>query len=54
MLESLKQCEQLDRQFLLLLPDDAAPEVHRLFELTGLAEPDAGGRQLGGGGAQDS
>ena len=36
MLESLKQCEQQDRQFLLLLPDDAAPEVHRLFELTGL------------------
>ena len=36
MLESLKQCEQLDRQFLLLLPDDAAPEGHRLFELTGL------------------
>ena len=37
MLESLKQYEQLHRQFLLLLPDDAAPEVHRLFELTGLA-----------------
>ena len=36
MLESLKQCEQLERQFLLLLPDDAAPEVHRLFQLTGL------------------
>jgi anti-sigma B factor antagonist len=36
MLESLRRCEQLDRQFLLLLPEDAAPEVHRLFELTGL------------------
>lgn len=36
MLESLKQCQQLERQLLLLLPDDAAPEVHRLFELTGL------------------
>jgi anti-sigma B factor antagonist len=36
MLESLKRCEQLERQFLLLLPDDAAPEVHRLFQLTGL------------------
>jgi anti-sigma B factor antagonist len=36
MLESLTQCELLERQFLLLLPDDAAPEVHRLFQLTGL------------------
>ena len=36
MLESMKQCEQLDRKFLLLLPDDVAPQVHRLFELTGL------------------
>ena len=37
MLESVKKYEQLQRQFLLLLPEDAAPEVHRLFDLTGLA-----------------
>ncbi|MBA2384408.1 MAG: anti-sigma factor antagonist [Actinobacteria bacterium] len=37
MLESLKRCEQLDQKFLLLLPEDGAPEIHRLFELTGLA-----------------
>jgi anti-sigma B factor antagonist len=36
MLESLKRCEQLDRKFLLLLPEDGAPEIHRLFKLTGL------------------
>jgi anti-sigma B factor antagonist len=36
MLESLKRCEQLDRKFLLLLPADGAPEIHRLFKLTGL------------------
>ena len=36
MLESLRRAEQLDRTFLLLLPDDGAPEIHRLFELTGL------------------
>ena len=37
LLESLASCEQLERPLLLLLPDDSAPEVHRLFELTGLA-----------------
>ena len=37
LLESRKHYEQLHRQFLLLLPDDAAPQVHRLFDLTGLA-----------------
>jgi anti-sigma B factor antagonist len=36
MLESLRRCEQLERPFLLLLPEDSAPEVHRLFDLTGL------------------
>ena len=29
--------EKRERPLLLLLPDDAAPEVHRLFEITGLA-----------------
>src|SRR5215213_6040089 len=36
MLESLKRCQDLQRHFVLLLPDDAAPQVHRLFDLTGL------------------
>jgi anti-sigma B factor antagonist len=38
LLEGLAACEKLERPLLLLLPDDAAPEVHRLFEITGLAE----------------
>jgi len=37
LLEGLASCEKLERPLLLLLPDDSAPEVHRLFELTGLA-----------------
>jgi anti-sigma B factor antagonist len=37
LLEGLADCEQRERPLLLLLPDDAAPEVHRLFEITGLA-----------------
>jgi hypothetical protein len=37
LLEGLASCEQRERPLLLLLPDDAAPEVHRLFEITGLA-----------------
>jgi anti-sigma B factor antagonist len=37
LLEGLASCEQLERPLLLLLPDESAPEVHRLFELTGLA-----------------
>jgi anti-sigma B factor antagonist len=37
LLESLASSEKLERPLLLLLPDDCAPEVHRLFELTGLA-----------------
>jgi anti-anti-sigma factor len=37
LLEGLADCEKLERPLLLLLPDDSAPEVHRLFELTGLA-----------------
>ena len=37
LLESLASSEKLERPLLLLLPDDSAPEVHRLFELTGLA-----------------
>ena len=37
LLEGLAQSEKLERPLLLLLPDDSAPEVHRLFELTGLA-----------------
>jgi anti-sigma B factor antagonist len=36
LLEGLADCERLERPLLLLLPDDAAPEVHRLFEITGL------------------
>jgi anti-sigma B factor antagonist len=37
LLEGLANCEKLERPLLLLLPDDAAPEVHRLFEITGLS-----------------
>ena len=37
LLEGLAACEKRERPLLLLLPDDAAPEVHRLFEITGLA-----------------
>ena len=36
LLEGLAESEKLERPLLLLLPDDSAPEVHRLFELTGL------------------
>ena len=36
-LESLADCEQHERPLLLLLPEGAAPEVHRLFEITGLS-----------------
>ena len=35
-LEGLANCEKRERPLLLLLPDDAAPEIHRLFEITGL------------------
>ena len=37
LLEGLAEYEKLERPLLLLLPEDSAPEVHRLFELTGLA-----------------
>ena len=37
LLEGLADYERIERPLLLLLPDDAAPEVHRLFEITGLA-----------------
>ena len=37
LLEGLADCEQRERPLFLLLPDDAAPEVHRLFEITGLS-----------------
>jgi anti-anti-sigma factor len=37
LLEGLADCERRERPLFLLLPDDAAPEVHRLFEITGLA-----------------
>lgn len=37
LLEGLAACEERERPLFLLLPDDAAPEVHRLFEITGLA-----------------
>ena len=37
LLEGLADCEKRERPLLLLLPEDAAPEVHRLFEITGLA-----------------
>ena len=36
LLEGLAQYEKLERPLVLLLPDESAPEVHRLFELTGL------------------
>jgi anti-sigma B factor antagonist len=38
LLEGLADCEKCELPLLLLLPDDAAPEVHRLFEITGLAQ----------------
>ena len=37
LLEGLADCERNERPLVLLLPDDAAPEVHRLFEITGLS-----------------
>jgi anti-sigma B factor antagonist len=37
LLEGLADYEREERPLLLLLPDDCAPEVHRLFDLTGLA-----------------
>ena len=37
LLESLADCEKLERPLVLLLPDDSAPEVHRLFRITGLS-----------------
>jgi anti-sigma B factor antagonist len=37
LLEGLADCEKLERPLLLLLPETAAPEVQRLFEITGLA-----------------
>ena len=36
LLEGLAEYEKCERPLLLLLPDDSAPEVHRLFEVTGL------------------
>jgi anti-sigma B factor antagonist len=36
LLEGLAEYERLERPLLLLLPDESAPEVHRLFEVTGL------------------
>ena len=36
LLEGLAESEKRERPLLLLLPDDSAPEVHRLFEITGL------------------
>ena len=36
LLEGLAEYEKRECPLLLLLPDDSAPEVHRLFELTGL------------------
>jgi anti-sigma B factor antagonist len=36
LLESLAEYEKRERALLLLLPDGSAPEVHRLFDLTGL------------------
>ena len=36
LLEGIAESEKLERPLLLLLPEDSAPEVHRLFELTGL------------------
>ena len=37
LLEGIAESEKRERPLFLLLPDDSAPEVHRLFELTGLA-----------------
>ena len=37
LLEGLANCERRERPLVLLLPDETAPEVHRLFEITGLA-----------------
>ena len=36
LLEGLAEYEKRERALLLLLPDESAPQVHRLFELTGL------------------
>jgi anti-sigma B factor antagonist len=36
LLEGLAEYEKRERPLVLLLPDGSAPEVHRLFELTGL------------------
>ena len=36
LLESLAEYEKRERALVLLLPDESAPEVHRLFDLTGL------------------
>jgi anti-anti-sigma factor len=36
LLEGLAEYERRERALLLLLPDESAPEVHRLFEITGL------------------
>ena len=36
LLEGLAEYEKREQPLLLLLPEDSAPEVHRLFELTGL------------------
>jgi anti-sigma B factor antagonist len=36
LLEGLAEYEKRERPLVLLLPEDSAPEVHRLFELTGL------------------
>jgi anti-sigma B factor antagonist len=36
LLEGLAEYEKLERALVLLLPDETAPEVHRLFDLTGL------------------
>lgn len=37
LLDGLVDCERDERPLLLLLPDEAAPEVRSLFELTGLS-----------------
>ena len=36
LLEGLAEYEKRECPLVLLLPDESAPEVHRLFELTGL------------------
>ena len=36
LLEGLAEYEKRERALVLLLPDESAPEVHRLFDLTGL------------------